>query len=165
MRSSRSYKWDSEWVEASWQKSPQSEEEIAFIPCYVNWLHRLSPGQEKDAPGKGCDPVHPPVCSSRLLLLTLSSNLTLKSKQNKPRKRWVSSLAEYASDVGPENFVTEPPVLLLPQTARVCWMWSPLRTYKTTCCKPWSSSSRWTTLSPLSSLPNCSRKWQTSDKL
>lgn len=109
---------------------------------------------------------HLPIGSSCPLSPYPSFRLYFRTKAKQPnKKRLVSSLAEYASDVGPENFVTEPPVLLLPQTAQVCWMWSPLRTYKTTCCKLWSSSSSWTTQSPLSSLPNCSRKWQTSDRL
>lgn len=50
------------------------------------------------------------------------------------------------------------------QTAQACWTWSPSRTFKTTCCRPWSSSSSWTTQSPHSCSPRCSRRWQTSGR-
>jgi len=51
------------------------------------------------------------------------------------------------------------------QTAQACWTWSPSRTSKTTCCRPWNSSWSWTTRSPPSCSPRCSRRWQTSGRL
>lgn len=84
----------------------------------------LSPGQEKNVPGKGSDKSwFQSIFLYEVLvrfLLTLPSHLILEPEQNKPTKRQVSSLGECASDVAPENFVTKPAVLLLPQTAQVC---------------------------------------------
>lgn len=64
----------------------------------------------------------------------------------------------------PENLWRSLLSFCFSQIARACWMWSPLRTSRTTCCRPWSSSSSWTTQSPHSCLPRCSRRWQTSGR-
>lgn len=66
--------------------------------------------------------------------------------------------------VSPENLWRSLLSFHFSQIARACWMWSPLRTSRTTCCRPWSSSSSWTTQSPHSCSPRCSRRWQTSGR-
>lgn len=86
---------------------------IALPPCSVSWSHSFSLGLAENGPGKELSQSWLSFHFSlyavlACYLLTFSPTRYFRTK-GKPTK--CESLAEYAPAVGPENFVTQPPVL------------------------------------------------------